>query len=73
MIKAHKIALIPNNCQRTFFAQSAGTARFAYNWALNRWQKLYESGEKTSEQDLRRELNAIKLEAFSIDCRYGLL
>ena len=65
MIKAHKIALIPNNRQRTFFAKSAGTARFAYNWALNRWQELYESGEKVSEQALRRELNAIKRDDFS--------
>lgn len=34
MIVAHKIALDPNNVQATYFAKAAGTARFAYNWAL---------------------------------------
>ncbi|MDR1741023.1 MAG: helix-turn-helix domain-containing protein, partial [Synergistaceae bacterium] len=34
MILAHKIALVPNNVQRTHFAKAAGVARFAYNWAL---------------------------------------
>ncbi len=34
MLMAHKIALNPNNTQATYFARAAGTARFAYNWAL---------------------------------------
>jgi putative transposase len=37
MLIAHKIALDPNNVQATYFAQAAGTARFAYNWALTEW------------------------------------
>ena len=64
MIYAHKIALTPNNKQRTFFAKSAGTARFAYNWGLSRWKELYNEGQTVSEVSLRRELNARKREEF---------
>ena len=39
MIVAHKIALDPNDKQATYFARAAGTARFAYNWALAEWQR----------------------------------
>jgi len=64
MILAHKIRLSPNNNQRTYFAKAAGTARFAYNWALARWNELYESGQKVNEGELRKQLNAIKREQF---------
>src|SRR6478736_1719796 len=66
MILAHKIALDPNNSQRTHFAKAAGTARFAYNWALAEWQKQYDawkldnSLERPSQYSLRRQLNLIK-------------
>ena len=43
MIIAHKIALDPNNVQATYFARAAGTARFAYNWALAEWKRQYEA------------------------------
>jgi putative transposase len=43
MLKAHKIALNPNNKQKTYFAQASGTARFVYNWALAEWKKQYEA------------------------------
>jgi putative transposase len=36
MIKGIKVQLKPNNRQQTKLFQSAGVARFAYNWALNR-------------------------------------
>lgn len=70
MILAHKIALNPNNKQATYFAKAAGTARFAYNWALAEWQRQYEAWKadnslpKPSQQSLRRQLNAIKREQF---------
>ena len=60
MILVHKIALDPNDKQSTFFAKSAGTARFAYNWALAQWAEQYKAGEKPSDVSLRRELNSIK-------------
>ena len=56
----HKIALDPNDKQRTLLAKSAGTARFAYNWALAEWQRQYRNGHKPNEKALRRQLNAVK-------------
>jgi putative transposase len=64
MILAHKIQLDPNDKQSTYFAKACGIARFAYNWALDRWKKQYEAGEKVSEGKLRKELNAIKREEY---------
>ena len=70
MLIAHKIALDPNNGQATDFARAAGTARFAYNWALAEWQRQYEACKadaslpKPSHMALRRQLNSIKAEQF---------
>ena len=64
MILAHKIALDPNDRQATHFAKAAGTARFAWNWALGQWQDQYKAGGKPSETALRKQLNAIKDEQF---------
>lgn len=70
MLIAHKIALDPNNAQATYFARAAGTARFAYNWALAEWQRQYEASKldssqpKPSQMALRRQLNGIKGEQF---------
>ena len=64
MILAHRIQLEPNNKQSTYFAKACGVARFAYNWALAEWKKLYDSGEKVSEGLLRKQLNAIKRDEF---------
>jgi putative transposase len=38
MLRAHMIALHPNNVQATYFARASSTARFAYNWALLEWR-----------------------------------
>lgn len=70
MIIAHKITLDLNNKQATYCQQSAGTARFAYNWALASWNEQYQtwtrdnSQPKPSDAALRRQLNAIKREQF---------
>ena len=70
MLSAHRIALDPNNVQATYFARAAGTARFAYNWALAQWKQQYEawkldnSQPKPSQAALRRQLNAMKREQF---------
>lgn len=70
MMRAHRIALAPNNRQATYFARAAGTARFAYNWALEQWQQQYQAWKadnrlpKPSQAALRRQLNAIKREQF---------
>jgi putative transposase len=70
VILAHKIALDPTDEQAVYFARACGTARFAWNWALARWQqeyalwKEYRCGSKPSEASLRRDLNALKDDAF---------
>lgn len=64
MLLAHKIALSPNAAQRLYFARAAGTARFAWNWALAEWQRQYAEGGKPSDAGLRRDLNAIKRAQF---------
>ena len=64
MLLAHRIELKPNNAQATFFAKGCGVARFAYNWALERWQQRYKDGKPVNEALLRKELNAIKREQF---------
>jgi len=70
VIIAHCIALNPNNNQATYLSKAAGTARFAYNWALAKWDEQYKlwqednSRTKPSQYSLRRELNAIKHERF---------
>ncbi|MDR1533891.1 MAG: helix-turn-helix domain-containing protein, partial [Planctomycetota bacterium] len=45
MLISHKIALDPNNKQRTYFARASGVARYAYNWALAEWKRQYEAGK----------------------------
>ena len=70
MLIAHRIALDPNNVQATYLARAAGTARFAYNWALAEWKRQYEAWKtdnslpKPSQAALRRQLNALKREQF---------
>jgi len=70
MIISHKIALDLNNKQMSYCQQAAGTARFAYNWALAEWNAQYRAWQqdcsqpKPSEAALRRQLNAIKREQF---------
>lgn len=66
MLRAHRITLDPNLVQTTYFARAAGTARFAYNWALAEWGRQYEAWKvdptlpKPSQGALRRQLNALK-------------
>ena len=42
--RAHKIKLKPNKAQAVMLSKTAGTARYAYNWALARWKELYDQG-----------------------------
>ena len=61
MIKTIKVMLIPNNKQITKLFQYAGTARFAYNWALAREEENHENGGKfISDNDLRKEFTTLK-------------
>ena len=70
MLSSHKIALRPNNKQKSYFFRAAGVARFAYNWALSEWNRQYQAWKednalsKPSQMALRRQLNALKREHF---------
>jgi putative transposase len=63
--KAYKTELNPNNRQRTLLAQSAGCARFAYNWGLAQRIELYKTDKKsTNAIEQHRELCKIKKDQF---------
>jgi putative transposase len=67
---AHRIRLDPNEVQRTHLARAAGTARFAYNWALAEWQRQYDACKadpalkRPNELALLRQLTGIKRAQF---------
>ena len=62
----HKIELDLNNKQTTYMLKACGTCRFAYNWGLNNWSKMYSeykednSKQKPNARLLRKILNSIK-------------
>ena len=61
MIKTIRVMIIPNNKQRTRLFQFAGTARFAYNWALEAEKKNHEDREKfLSDYELRKRFTQLK-------------
>jgi putative transposase len=70
MMLAHRIRLSPNNVQATGLSKAAGVARFAYNWALEEWQRQYELSKTNAalpephEAAIRRQLNATKRSTF---------
>lgn len=43
MNRAHKIRLQVTPQQAHFLLETAGAARFTYNWALERWRQLYQA------------------------------
>ena len=61
MIRTYKVQLLPNKKQATKFFQFAGSARFAYNWAIDKEQTNYKNGGKfLSNYDLRKEFTQFK-------------
>jgi putative transposase len=63
-VLCHKIRLRPTTEQEVVFRKAAGVARFAWNWALDQWDRQYKSGEKPTEGALRKQLNAVKHDRF---------
>lgn len=62
---AHRIQLMPNNKQRTYFRKAIGCNRLAYNWGLAEWKRRYKDGERgLSGRKLRNDFNAIRGEQF---------
>ena len=64
MNKGHKIKLYPTKDQEEFFRKSCGVARFAFNWALNKWQEDYKTGIKQTAYSLMKHLTSIKRTEF---------
>lgn len=61
MIKTIRVMLVPNNKQMTKLFHYANTARFAYNWALDKERENYKGGGKfISDSDLRKEFTQLK-------------
>ena len=61
MILAKKVRIIPNIEQEQKLWQSAGTARFIYNWTLARQEENYKKvGKFIKDGDLRKELTILK-------------
>ena len=67
ILRGYRTELDPNNVQRTLLLKSAGAARFAYNWGLNRKQEVYAMNQlpvphikNPTAIDLHRELNLLK-------------
>jgi len=46
--------------QDAALVRACGVARFAYNWALARWNEVYREGGKPSGYSLKREWNTVK-------------
>ena len=66
-IVGFRTKLIVTAPQAQYFARACGTARFAYNWALEKWIEQYRQHKQApalvpppNEAALRRELNRIK-------------
>ncbi len=58
MILGHAIALDPTEAQEAYFRRACGTARYAYNWALAEWKRMYEAGEKPTALKIKAAWNA---------------
>ena len=66
MIRSIKVQLKPNNKQKSLLFQSAGTARFAYNWAIAKQEENHKNGGKFLDDGaLRKELTMLKKNALS--------
>ena len=61
MILSKKIRLKPTKEQEKMLYKSAGTARFVYNWTLNKQEENFKLGNKfISDNDLRKEITLLK-------------
>ena len=54
------IEIRPNNKQKTYFRQCFGAHRLAYNYGLQEWIRLRDSGQKTNVRQIRATFNAQK-------------
>lgn len=71
MIRSQVIPLRLNKAQRLYVAKAAGTARFAYNWALGEWKRQakewWDSGKVSpypGAYALQKQLTSVKHQQF---------
>ena len=57
MIKSIKIRLLPTEEQEILMNKSVGTARFAYNWGLAKWEEMYKEGLNPSGIKIKKIFN----------------
>ena len=61
VIISKKVRLKPTKEQEIQLWKSAGTARWTYNWVLNKQEENYKNGGKfISDNDLRKEITKLK-------------
>ena len=75
-IRGHVIELAPTGEQIVYFKKACGTARFAYNWGLSTWNRMwkeYKRGDlgtdgkrvpKPNEALIRKMLNELKKDKY---------
>ena len=75
-IRGHVIELAPTGEQIIYFKKACGTARFAYNWGLSTWDRMwkeYKRGDlgtdgkrvpKPNEALIRKMLNELKKDKY---------
>ena len=51
MYRAHKIRIDCTREQHSLLMQTAGCARYAYNWGLDKWGKMYEAWKADASQE----------------------
>jgi putative transposase len=54
----------PIHKQRVYFYKACGTARFAWNWGLSKWEENYKSGNKVNALELKKKFNRLKEREF---------
>lgn len=61
MIRGFKVKLHPGKEQKDLMLKAFGTARWVYNWCINRQNENYEAGGKfINAFELRKEITALK-------------
>ena len=64
MLRSFKVKLHPSKEQKDLMLKAFGTARWIYNWCINRQKENYEAGGKFIDAyNLRKEVTALKKQA----------
>lgn len=67
MLRTHRVKLNPTEAQASYLAQCAGVARYAWNWALNRWREIKTNGQKASFNEIKKEFRKSHETVFDLE------